>query len=85
MGTPLTFTGSGILLVGNSIVDGGLWVDQNQRLAAQIGARSRRPVWPIAAGSWSVLNELAYLRRRPDIVRRVDQVVLVISSPDVPG
>ncbi len=83
MGTPAPFTGGGVLLVGNSIVDGGDWLDQAQRLGPQLQSRIGRPVWPIAAGGWSFLNELAYLRDpSSNSTGSSDQVVFVLDAAD---
>lgn len=39
-------------------------------------------VWPISANSWSMANELTYLRLNPDVVNGVDQIVFVTNSED---
>lgn len=85
MGTPQAFTphlpGS-ILLVGDSIVLGGNPYRAEDRLGPQLAQATGRPVWPIAAGSWALQNELQYLGDHPAVVGGVDQVVIVSNSGD---
>lgn len=76
------FTGSGTLLIGDSIVSGGNQLDDAERLGPRLQALTEEPVWAVCAGSWSILNELAWLRKNPDVVRSVDQIVFVVSSID---
>ena len=71
-----------VLLIGDSIVLGGNPFRMEQRLGPQLAAVTGRPVWPIAAGSWALQNELQYLIDHPQVVRGVDQVVLVSNSAD---
>lgn len=75
-----------VLVVGDSVVNGGVLTDQSQlattllqqRLASDLG----RPVivGNISAGSWGPPNELAYLQRFG--LFDADVVVLVLSSHD---
>ncbi|MBY6243400.1 WcaI family glycosyltransferase [Methylosinus sp. Sm6] len=64
------------LLIGNSIVMGGNPYKQPEKLVAQIQSRlgARSTVWPIAVGGWNQPNEVAYLDRRPEIVRAAGYV-----------
>jgi hypothetical protein len=59
-----------ILLIGNSIVMGGNPYAQNDKLGPLIqrGVGERYAVWPIAAGGWTNVNEIAYLEKNPDVV-----------------
>lgn len=63
-----------ILLLGNSIVMGGNAYDQAdklpQLLQSQLGAAC--PVWSIAAGGWSTVNELRFLQANPDVIAGSD-------------
>jgi hypothetical protein len=63
--------GSNILLIGNSIVQGGNPLDQKDRLGTvlqdTLGPRYR--VWPIGAGGWSTVNETNYLEHFDDVRR----------------
>ena len=63
-----------ILLIGNSIVMGGNSYRQQDKLAPQIQKRlGTRPfVWPIAAGGWTQINQIAYLNVHPEIVAETD-------------
>ncbi|GGX14328.1 hypothetical protein GCM10007242_20920 [Pigmentiphaga litoralis] len=87
MGAPEFEPGPGpnVLLVGDSIVDGGNPYRQQERLGPltqKALAPSGVKVWPIAAGSWSLRNELKWLQRNPDVVDRVDEVVFLLGSND---
>jgi hypothetical protein len=70
-----------ILLVGDSIVVGGNPLRMKDRLGAQLEHAVGRKVWPIAAGSWALLNELAYILH-PDVAAHVGQIVIVSNSAD---
>ena len=65
---------SNLLLIGNSIVEGGNPIDQDDRLGTMLQADLGRSfaVWPIAAGGWSNLNEVNYLKRFDDVSRASD-------------
>ena len=73
-----------LLLLGDSLVWGGNSLDQpeklGQRLQVAVGDRWR--VWSASAGSWSVLNELAYLDRFPDVQAETDTLVWALNSGD---
>jgi hypothetical protein len=58
-----------LLLLGNSIVQGGNPIDQRERLASylQRDLKSSFQVWPIAIGGWSNVNEVMYLERNADV------------------
>ena len=72
-----------ILLVGDSIVWGGNPYALPDRLGPRLQALVKGKVWPIAAGSWSLQNQLAYLNANPDVVSRVDTIVFVLNSGDL--
>ncbi len=63
-----------LLLIGNSIVYGGNPYDQPQKLGPQIEAKlgGRYLIWPIAAGGWTNINEVAYFERNPDVAEHAD-------------
>jgi hypothetical protein len=72
-----------VLLVGDSVVYGGPHYQEADRLGAALersllGSR----VWPLGAGSWASRNELAWLKQHPDVVKRVDDIVIVVTSGD---
>lgn len=76
-----------ILLIGDSIVLGGNPVKNQDKLGPQYerelnssGVESK--VWPISAGSWALLNELAWVRENPRVMESVDEVVFVLNSAD---
>jgi len=67
--TPWTPVPPGILLIGNSIVMGGNPYDQKQKLGPLLQQQmgDAYTVWPIAAGGWTNVNEMAYLKRNPEV------------------
>jgi hypothetical protein len=69
-----------ILLIGDSLVFGGHFIESTlgPALARASGAR----VWPIAAPSWGLANELTYLEDNPDVAAGVDHIVFVLNSED---
>lgn len=71
------------LLVGDSIVLGGNPISQEDRLAAQLEKNIGGQVWSIAAGSWSISNELTYLESNPAVLKNIDQIVFVLNSGDL--
>lgn len=71
-----------VLLVGDSIVYGGNELSQPDKLAPVMESKTGWQVWPVAAGSWALQNELAFLRRKPDLVEGADVVVVIMNSGD---
>lgn len=71
-----------IALLGDSVVYGGMRLDQGRRLGPVLERKTGWAVWPSAAGGWALANELAYLRRNPEIVAGVDDLVFVVNSAD---
>lgn len=63
-----------ILLIGNSIVMGGNPYDHKDKLTPQLQARLGNdcPVWPVAAGGWSTVNEMRFLQANPDLMTGTD-------------
>ncbi len=79
-----------ILLLGDSIVNGGWWTDQNKTISSlmsyslpsAITSRfSQVEVLNASANSWGPRNELAYLQKFGNFNARV--VVLVINTDDL--
>lgn len=68
-----------LVLIGDSVVNGGNPYRQQDKLGPQLRRASQRPVWPIGAGSWALMNELAYLRIHPDVQ---GSTVFVLNSAD---
>ncbi len=72
------------LLLGDSIVYGGNHYRQHEKLGPnleqKLGATHR--VWPVGAGSWSVLNEMTCLERNSDILPDIDGLIWVLNSGD---
>ena len=70
------------LLIGDSVVLGGNPFRQEERLGPQLSRTTGQPVWPIAAGSWALRNELTYLRIHPEVVNDVDRIIFVLNDED---
>lgn len=70
------------LLIGDSIVLGGNPYNQSDRLGAQLQNIRGGNVWPIAAGSWGLRNELIYLNLHPDVVAATDELIFILNSGD---
>ncbi|RVU04263.1 SGNH/GDSL hydrolase family protein [Novosphingobium umbonatum] len=68
MGTarPFSPTADAVLLVGDSIVFGGNPFRQKDKLGPQLEQVAKVPVYPLAAGGWSLNNELAMMRAHPE-------------------
>ena len=52
-----------IVLVGDSIVEGGSNVDQDETLAYHLARLAGRRVHPVGGGGWALENEFAFLRK----------------------
>lgn len=78
-----------VLLLGDSVVNGGWWTDQSEIISAQIAHQLRldplgfRQVQMLnaSANSWGPRNELAYLERFGTFDAQI--VVLVINTDDL--
>jgi lysophospholipase L1-like esterase len=85
MGTKRPFAPSiedDVLLIGDSIVFGRISATEDRRLGGRVAALSGKSIWPISAGSWSLQNEMQYLRDNQDILRSVDRLVIILNSND---
>ena len=75
---------SNVLLLGDSIVYGGNAYRQLEKLGpclqSQLGGNSA--VWPVGAGKWAALNEIAYLDRNPDLASQMKYLVWVVITGD---
>ncbi|GAB4528765.1 MAG: hypothetical protein Tsb0014_10280 [Pleurocapsa sp.] len=76
-----------ILLLGDSIINGGWWTDQTKTISAliqqQLQQNCDRPVEVLnaSANSWSPRSELAYLKRFGTF--EADLIILVINTDDL--
>lgn len=78
-----------VLLLGDSIVNGGWWTDQTdtisallqQQLQGQYPAYSQVEVLNASANSWAPRNQLAYLQRFGSFEAQI--IVLVINTDDL--
>lgn len=82
MGVDERWRPGGVLLIGDSVVNGGNQTDQPKRLGPQLEALTGRQVWPVSAGSWALLNQLAFLRENRDLVEGSDAIVFVLNAAD---
>ena len=86
MGTARPFAPSptrpDVLLIGDSIVSGGVHYREEQRFGPSLARASGLTVWPVSAPSWGLQNELQYLRDHPAVLRAIDRVVIVSNSGD---
>jgi hypothetical protein len=86
MGTDRSFSPDDrpdILLIGDSLVLGGNLYAQREKLGPMLSeSLPGSNVWPVSAGSWSLLNELAYLKLHPEVTSRVDLFVFVLNKED---
>jgi hypothetical protein len=76
-----------MLLLGDSVVLGGNAYQQQDRLGPALQASAQHyarggVVWPVAAGSWALRNELAWLRENPQVPAQVDRVIFVVNTGD---
>lgn len=75
-----------ILLLGDSIVNGGWWTDQADILSVQIQQQLTTPDTPVevlnmSANSWGPPNQLAYLEKHGTFQAKI--VVLVVNTDDL--
>lgn len=89
MGTERAFRPSerdtDVLLIGDSIVHGSNSDPPEERLAAQLERKTGWAVWPISAPSWSLQNQLTYLRDHPEVVDGADRIIFVLNAGDFAG
>lgn len=71
-----------LLLVGDSIVLGGNPLRQKDKLGPTLSRETGWSVWPISAASWAMQNELTFLSRHDEMLKRVDGIVFVFNSGD---
>ena len=71
-----------ILIVGDSVVEGGLRIAQDETLAAQVARLCGAPAYPLACHGWALANELAALELLPGW-RAARSLVMVINTSDL--
>lgn len=76
--------GTGILLVGDSIVLGGNQIDQADRLGPLLADETGCNVWPLSAASWALTNQLNWLLANPRLLK-VGMIVIVSNDSDFAG
>lgn len=70
-----------VTIIGDSITDGGRWIDDRETLPALFAARTGIAVAAPAAGGWAIANEAAWLRRHGTL--GAPTLVLQIADNDV--
>lgn len=85
MGNPENWTPAkhpNVLLIGNSVVLGGLPYNQEDKLGPLLerALGDGAVVWSAAAGGWTNVNEMAYLDRNRDVIDNADAVVWEFMS-----
>jgi hypothetical protein len=73
-----------IILIGDSVVNGGLFLDQPARLGPQLARVLGRRVWPVGAPSWALLTEVRYLAATLE-AGATQHIVFVANSEDFVG
>lgn len=71
-----------VVILGDSVVDGGNQLDQRQTLAALVAMRSQERVYPVACHGWAIMNELGALTAIPGW-QNVKHLVWFINSGDI--
>ena len=76
-----------ILLLGNSIVMGGNTYDKMDKLPQLLQERLGKacPVWPVAAGGWSTVNEMRFLQANPDVIAGTDFFIWELMAGQMGG
>ncbi len=76
-----------VLLIGNSIVMGGLPFDRDQKLGAllQQALHGSYAVWSVAAPGWTNVNEMTYLDKNVDVLKDSDVVVFEYMEGGLSG
>ncbi|QIZ70056.1 SGNH/GDSL hydrolase family protein [Oxynema aestuarii] len=73
-----------VLLLGDSVANGGWWTDQEQTISALMTRQlEQTEVLNASANSWGPRNELAYLRRFGTFGARI--LVLLLNTDDLFG
>lgn len=71
-----------LLLIGDSVVNGGNPMSQEERLGPALEAVTGWIVWPISAGSWGLQNQMHYLLDHPSVTAGVDRIAFVLNESD---
>lgn len=72
-----------LLLIGDSIVWGGEEYQHEEKLGPSLQVcLPTWSVWSVGASSWSIPNEVEYLRRNPEVVEATELVIWVLNSGD---
>lgn len=71
-----------VLIVGDSVVEGGNYLNVPDTLGGQVETLLGRPVYPVGCGGWALENELAFLRLHPELLA-AGALVMVVNSRDL--
>lgn len=70
-----------VVLLGDSVVEGGLYFDQGETVAAQIAAATGWPISPVGCHGWALTNALGAMTALPDWDRAA-ALVWVVNTGD---
>ena len=70
-----------VILLGDSVVDGGNALDQSQTLAALLTKVSGQIVYPVACHGWALGNELEALAEMPEW-QEARQLIWIVNTGD---
>lgn len=71
----------GVVLIGDSIIEGGAMVDQDDTVSYFLSKYIGKPVYPVCGAGWSLANELAFLEENPDLLN-ARRFIFVVNSGD---
>lgn len=71
-----------VVILGDSVVDGGNHLDQRQTLAALVSMEIHEKVYPVACHGWAVMNELGALTALPGW-QHIKHLVWFINTGDL--
>ena len=70
-----------VVLIGDSIVEGGAMVDQDDTVGCHLEREIRRPTYSVGGGGWSLCNELAYINENTSLLNS-DVLIFILNSED---
>lgn len=70
-----------VVIIGDSVVDGGSQIDQDETLLARLRGLIDQPVYAVSCHGWSLGNELAVLQSLPDW-NKASRLIFVLNTGD---
>lgn len=77
---PASLAGQAVV-IGDSVVDGGNHIDQDETLVARLRQELDQPVYAVACHGWSLGNEVAVLQGLPDW-DKASRLIFVLNTGD---